>query len=184
MNPSSEQSNQSENFSSQVTQFTTQEMNTPQSNVGPNSVPLNSMNMLSTTVQNPLIIPSRSHGKRDMTFKNYVPCGGPNFDPLLDDWSRFVVVADDGDIPDRGNALNRMETRFLSVDDVSDHLHTLDDLLNILLGGPVGGQLRTQRSKNLCVLDRSKDRSCIGAMSAFWFLDRRTIFHHCRSLLW
>lgn len=98
-------------------------MDNPRSNVGPDSVPLKFMNKSSTIV----LIPAQSYGKRDMTFNNYVPCGGPNFDPLLDDWSRFVVVADDGDIIDRGNALNCMETGSLSVNEVSDHLYTLDD---------------------------------------------------------
>ena len=49
-----------------------------------------------------LLIPGFPPKKTKFDFTNYIPCEGPTFDPLLKDWSKYIVVDDEGEISERG----------------------------------------------------------------------------------
>lgn len=96
-------------------------MNVSRSNFGSTSTPPSLINNLSPAFSKPLLTPALPYQKRNMSFTNYVPCGGPKFDPLIGDWSRYFVVPDDGTIPGCGEALQSMSTNYLTPEQVSEH---------------------------------------------------------------
>ncbi len=97
----------------------------PESSRSPSDLVDNSFTRFSKAL---MLIPSgKSYSKREMCFTNYIPCGGPTFDPLLGNWSEYFVVDDDGTIPECGNKLNDLQTTFLTKTDVGHHSQALNN---------------------------------------------------------
>ena len=60
--------------------------------------------------------------ERKMTFTNYIPCGGPSYDQVEGDWSRFFVVNDKGEIQERENELSGLNPEQSEINAVSSLL--------------------------------------------------------------